>query len=487
MTSAIKIIAGLFIIMIGFPIFIGGCAVLLIVPIFTDSQGYFMSNSIRIEETGYAALRVDIPLDDVEIGVQIDPSRFVTLKMNVYGPNANDKVFVGLAKESDVNKVLTSAVSYIKIQNFDYYSGWEFGDDEDESELVMELVYIQNSTTRALPDISAASWIQNTGDVGNEFVWAPTYQEVTSGETLSLVLINEDPNGNHGASNNIDVTFSVGAKVPIINAIGWVLLIFGGLITLLGVIILWSGLRTKRPRTERVRYYHGVPATRVEAVAKAPPQFQLQCSNCGALGEDDSSFCSQCGEVLLSEDRKTVEDVAKKPEVEIYEPTAAGHKLVVAEGWPRFWAWLIDFFIVGMITSTISSMFFFMFSNWDLWSFGFWNPSQWFFSFGPSSLIFFAYCVLMEFYYGQTLGKMILNLEVVSERSGERPTIQEIALSALGKSFFLPIDVILGWITRDESQIPNLEQRLTQKLAKTVVIMQQKEKEESPHFVSGRV
>ncbi len=41
MASAIKIIAGLFIILIGFPIFIGGSAVLLISPIFADNNGYF--------------------------------------------------------------------------------------------------------------------------------------------------------------------------------------------------------------------------------------------------------------------------------------------------------------------------------------------------------------------------------------------------------------------------------------------------------------
>jgi uncharacterized RDD family membrane protein YckC len=93
----------------------------------------------------------------------------------------------------------------------------------------------------------------------------------------------------------------------------------------------------------------------------------------------------------------------------------------------------------------------------------------------------------MEFYYGQTIGKMILNLEVVSERTGERPTLGEIAISALGKAFFLPIDVILGWFTRDENQVPDLNQRLTQRLSKTVVILQQKEKEETAQFVSNRV
>jgi uncharacterized RDD family membrane protein YckC len=288
-----------------------------------------------------------------------------------------------------------------------------------------------------------------------------------------------------GELNSIDVTFSVGANIPILNAIGWVLVVFGGLFTLLGVILLWSGLRTSKPRPERVRYYQGAPTTRVEAVERPSPKFNLQCSNCGSLNEPDSSFCSQCGEILLSEDRATVEDVTKKTEVEIFEPT--GNKLVVAEGWPRFWAWLIDILITGAIASTFSSILFFATSDWSWWSFGIWSPFQWFFSLGPSSIVFFVYTVAMEHYYGQTLGKMALNLEIVSEATGDRPILQDIIISAIGKSFFLPIDVILGLIVKDQTQVPDLNQRLTQKWARTVVIQSEKKKKESAQFVSGRV
>ncbi|UCE13673.1 MAG: RDD family protein [Candidatus Heimdallarchaeota archaeon] len=481
MASAIKLIAGFFIIMIGFPIFIGGSAILLIVPLFTDDHGYFMSNRINIAEDGYAAIRIDIPLEDVEMGVRIDPSRFITLKMEVHGESPDEKVFVGLTTTAEVGNVLTSNVSYVQIENFEYYSGWE---TDGETQFEMKLNFIENLSTRDLPQINAVDWIADTGITGNEFIWAPSYLDITSGD-LSLVLINEDPAGDHGAENNVNITFSVGAKIPIINAIGWVLVVFGGLITLLGIILVWSGIRTKKPRTERVRYYQGAPATRVEPVIRPSPKFNLQCSNCGSLNEPDSTFCSQCGEILLPEDRKTMDEAVQKAEVEVFEPTGA--KLVVAEGWPRFWAWLIDIMIVGAVTSIISSMVFFAFEDWTLWEFGFWSPFQWLFSLGPSSLFFFLYCVVMEYYYGQTLGKMVLNIEVVSGRDGSRPLLSELIISAIGKSFFLPLDVFLGWITRDETQVPNLEQRLTQKWARTVVIQQEKEKDKSPLFISGRV
>ncbi|MFX0050587.1 MAG: RDD family protein [Candidatus Hodarchaeota archaeon] len=477
MASAIKIIAGLFIFLIGFPIFIGGSAVLLITPLFADSDGYFMTTDYHIQQNGVAAVRIDIPLDDVQVGVRIDPAEFVTLKMNVNGPGGSE-VFVGLADQQEINNVLNSSVSYLLITNLDYSSGFEFGDYEANPTITWETIY--NVSDRVPPDVNKATWLADTGKVGNTFTWAPTYEEVT-GESLSLVLMNEDK----GASNNVDITFTIGAKVPIINAIGWILVVFGGLLTLLSIIIIWSGLRTKKPRVDRVRYYQGAPAQRVEAVTRPTPKYNLQCSNCGSLNEPDSAFCSQCGEVLLSEDRKVIQDVAKEKDIEFYEPV--GNKLVVAEGWPRFWAWLIDILITGAITSAISSFIFFSLNDWSWWSFGVWSPFQWLFSLGPSSVVFFLYVVLMEFYYGQTIGKMILNLEIVSERTGERPTLGEIAISAFGKAFLLPLDVFLGWITRDENQIPNLNQRLTQKLSRTVIILQQKKKEEAAQFVSSRV
>jgi len=483
MTSVIKIIAGIFIILIGFPIFIGGSAILLFVPLFTDGEGYFMTDPIAISSedlnANFSAIRVDIPLDDVQIGVQIDPAKFVKFKMNVHGQTRSEEVFLGLCTADEADTFLGTNIAYLLIRNFEYY-GFDLGENREDPIYQMEYEIFPNSTNWTLPLEDSVSWLTG-GYSDTSFKWDPSYETLTGNEPISLILMHEDL----GESISVDITFSVGANVPIINAIGWILLIFGGLFTLLGIILVWSGMRTKKPQVERVRYYYGASAQIVEPVSKPTPKFQLQCSNCGSLNEPDSAFCSQCGEILLSEDRKSVEDVVEGKKIELYEPV--GTKLVVAEGWPRFWAWLIDIFIVGMITSILSSIVFFSFSNWDWWSFGFWNPFQWLFSLGPSSIIFLLYCIFMEYYYGQTIGKMVLNLEVVSETTGDRPVLQDLIISALGKSFFLPLDVILGWFARDKSQVPNLEQRLTQKWARIVVIVQQKKKEKSAQFVSSRI
>jgi uncharacterized RDD family membrane protein YckC len=93
----------------------------------------------------------------------------------------------------------------------------------------------------------------------------------------------------------------------------------------------------------------------------------------------------------------------------------------------------------------------------------------------------------MENYYGQTLGKMALNLVVVSEETGEQPLIQDLIVNAVGKAFFLPLDLIVGRLIRDESQIPDLNQRLTQKWSRVVVIQKPRKRDKTTQFVSSSV
>ncbi len=478
MASIVKLVAGFFILMIGFPIFIGGSAILLVVPIFTDGDGYFMTRSMNIQQDGVAAVRMDIPLEDIEVGIRVDPSKFVTIKINLEGINSSN-VFFGITTRPEASDYLSS-VSYIQITNFEYFNGWEFGDEDSSFSYTLDWEVKQNITAWSAPS-TTPTWIAG-GYSGSSFVWGPSASDLEQG-TLSLVILGLV--GSSAIDSNVDIRFSIGAKVPIINAIGWFLVVFGGLITIFGVIVIWSGVRTKHRRPERIRYYQGAPTRRVEPVQKAPAQYQLQCSNCGSLNEADSSFCSQCGEVLLSDDLTTVDAVTEKRSLEMIEPTS--DRLVIADWGSRFWAFLIDYLIVSAVSSTLSSLFVVIFGNWDWYSTGIWNPIPWLFNLGPFSIFFFVYFILMEYYYGQTLGKMVLNLEVVSQITGQRPTIQELAISTIGKTFFLPIDCIIGAIAKPENQIPDLNQRFSQQLSKTVVIRQQKQKDEKVQFISSKL
>ncbi|MCK4848840.1 MAG: hypothetical protein KAT16_07455, partial [Candidatus Heimdallarchaeota archaeon] len=221
MASTIKLVAGIIIILIGFPVFIGGSAILLVTPAFADNDGYFVSQSFHLEQTGVAAIRLDIPLENVHMGMNMDPSDFVTLKVNVHqGADAMAEAFLGLTTNEKADVFLDS-ISYVQIYNLNFDSGLGFRSDQSEPDI--SWTTHPNTTVWTVPDINSVDWLVG-GTTGTSFIWEPSYSDLTVG-TLSLILMN----ANIGADNEIDLTFSIGARVPIINAIGWVLTVFGGL------------------------------------------------------------------------------------------------------------------------------------------------------------------------------------------------------------------------------------------------------------------
>ena len=76
----------------------------------------------------------------------------------------------------------------------------------------------------------------------------------------------------------------------------------------------------------------------------------------------------------------------------------------------------------------------------------------------------------MEYFYGQTIGRILLKLELVSERTGDRPPIRDVIISAVGRAFFVPVDLLLGVVLPGDRQAPDLKQRYMQKLAHTQTI-----------------
>ncbi len=91
----------------------------------------------------------------------------------------------------------------------------------------------------------------------------------------------------------------------------------------------------------------------------------------------------------------------------------------------------------------------------------------------PTSILFFVYWVILEYKTGQTIGKKILNLKVIRV-DGYKPDLKGILLSSFGKSFLLPIDVILGGILTNEKR-----QRIFNKLGDTVVVKLKESKDMS--------
>ena len=77
------------------------------------------------------------------------------------------------------------------------------------------------------------------------------------------------------------------------------------------------------------------------------------------------------------------------------------------------------------------------------------------------------YFGIVEGKYSTTLGKQALGLITVSEATGNKINFGEAFLSAIGKAFLLPIDVIIGLIMKEPptGRQVTLNQRLFQRIS----------------------
>lgn len=135
-------------------------------------------------------------------------------------------------------------------------------------------------------------------------------------------------------------------------------------------------------------------------------------------------------------------------------------ELILARWSDRFWAWLIDFFIISIISGIIISVLISS-ATLSIKNEMFWVHST---NYIPTSLVFFSYWLILEYKTGQSIGKKILHLKI-TDNYGKSPDLKEVAISSFGKSFLLPLDVILGWIFTNKKR-----QRLFNKIGNTLVI-----------------
>ncbi len=171
------------------------------------------------------------------------------------------------------------------------------------------------------------------------------------------------------------------------------------------------------------------------------------CKKCGNELSADAKFCPKCGTPV---------------EVAYAAPVAPGSGLRLALWGERFVAWLIDAIILGIILGALSLFTWFSVGNFTWWA----NWPGWvpFFNFNVGGVIYFVYWMLMDGAYGQSLGKMVMHLRV-TRLDGNSINMGQAALESAGKAFFLPLDVLLGWIF-----YPRRKQRIFSYLAETVVI-----------------
>ena len=140
-------------------------------------------------------------------------------------------------------------------------------------------------------------------------------------------------------------------------------------------------------------------------------------------------------------------------------------EVILASWTDRFVAWLIDFIIVSIGLGILFALL----------ALPFWlsDPSNGMtvvhrgfgsFHYVLSSSIFFAYWTYFERTSGQSIGKKLLKIKS-TDLSGNDIDMKNAALQSFGKSFLLPIDVILGWLFTNSKR-----QRIFNKISNTVVI-----------------
>ena len=133
-------------------------------------------------------------------------------------------------------------------------------------------------------------------------------------------------------------------------------------------------------------------------------------------------------------------------------------KITLAKWKDRFFAWLVDFVIISLISSSIFFLSF-LYLNYNFENF-ITNDGMYI----PTSVMFFSYWIILEYKTGQTIGKKMFNLKIINSQ-GEKPSLIGVVISSFGKSFILPIDMILGLIITNEKR-----QRIFNKLGDTLII-----------------
>ena len=133
-------------------------------------------------------------------------------------------------------------------------------------------------------------------------------------------------------------------------------------------------------------------------------------------------------------------------------------KIILAKWKDRLFAWLVDFVIISLISSSIFFLSF-LYLDYNFENF-ITNDGMYI----PTSVMFFSYWIILEYKTGQTIGKKMFNLKITNSQ-GEKASLIGIVISSFGKSFILPIDMILGLIITNQKR-----QRIFNKLGDTLII-----------------
>ena len=187
-----------------------------------------------------------------------------------------------------------------------------------------------------------------------------------------------------------------------------------------------------------------------------PSKFRF-CPACGAELESTAQFCALCGNKIQTP-IIPIAPGASGFTAEKVAPTQTPN-VKYAESGDRLVAFIIDMIFIGIISRLIVSAIEFAITG----SFQFWKTE------GFETIIMLIYFGIGD-YNSQTIGKAIMKLKVVDERTFGPITSGQAFLHIIGKVFFLPLDVILAMFIIESEEEKKIKVRITQRISKTVVI-----------------
>jgi len=158
------------------------------------------------------------------------------------------------------------------------------------------------------------------------------------------------------------------------------------------------------------------------------------CDQCGAEYKEGSVFCPKCG-------------------VRITTQTNLGY-IELATWTQRFIALVIDGIILAIVLSVLNLPGYRIIQGIDV-------------RFGLNNILEFLYFMFMDHYYGQSIGKKVMNLRITRVGGGSI-SLLEAAIESFGKVFLLPIDFLIGYFVYGDKN-----QRLFNYLSDTVVIREE--------------
>ncbi len=208
------VILGVFILLIGLALSLGGGALLWANVAVKDGDGYYSTRTLEIRRDAYAITTYPARINFGAAGI-IDWPNLVKIKVSVTNQK-EENLFVGILTESKLKEYL-GTVTYDEIRELRI--NHPFSDPK--------IAYTRHTgSSEPKPPASQDIWSESaSGDVTEGLTWG-----VEEG-SYSVVVMNED------GSRGLDVVGSVGVKVPIIFGLG-IGLLAGGIVLVIFAFLL---------------------------------------------------------------------------------------------------------------------------------------------------------------------------------------------------------------------------------------------------------